>query len=153
MRKGIVHKIEMEAFNNNIALNMGLAVVELARLRKRSVAVEVSRLNQTVFLHIGEGIPVDKQSWLKRKANTAIHFEESSLTVKHDLILKHMSLDKTFALDEREYIAKGGAIPIFVKHVGLVGVIAVSGLHDEDDHLLIVDALEKEKLNAKPGLV
>lgn len=53
-----------------------------------------------------------------------------------------MTLEKTFALDEKEYLAKGGAIPIFVKNAGMIASITVSGLHDEEDHQIIIDALQ-----------
>ncbi len=74
----------------------------------------------------------------------AKHFEESSLSVKKDMINGNMTLEKTFVLDEKEYLAKGGSIPVFVKNVGMVAIITVSGLHDEEDHKIIIDAL-KEK--------
>lgn len=53
-----------------------------------------------------------------------------------------MSLEKTFGLDEKDFIAKGGSIPIFVKDVGMVATITVPGLHDEEDHKIIIDALK-----------
>lgn len=52
-----------------------------------------------------------------------------------------MTLEKTFALDEKEYLAKGGSIPIFVKSAGMVALITVSELHDEEDHKIIFDGL------------
>ena len=52
-----------------------------------------------------------------------------------------MTLDKTFALDEKDFLAKGGSIPIFVKKAGMIATITVSGLHDEEDHQIIIDAL------------
>ena len=70
-------------------------------------------------------------------------FEESSLSVKNDLQEGNMTLEKTFGLDEKDYIAKGGSIPIFVKGVGMVAIIIVSGLHDEEDHKIIIEALKK----------
>ena len=72
----------------------------------------------------------------------AKHFEESSLGVKNDLLAKGMSLEKPFGLDEKDYIAKGGSIPVFVKNAGMVATITVSGLRDVDDHNLITEALQ-----------
>ncbi len=53
-----------------------------------------------------------------------------------------MDLEKTFALDEKDFLAKGGAIPIFVKGSGMIAVVTVSGLHDEEYHNIIVEALK-----------
>lgn len=135
-------QIVLEKFNNRLALEMGLSIVELAKSRNQSIALEISRLNQTIFLYIDDGLPADKHNWLRRKANVARHFEESSLSVKNDLINGNMSLDGTFGLNTTEYIAKGGAIPIVVKDAGMIATITVSGLKDLEDHQIIIDALE-----------
>ncbi|MEI5989792.1 hypothetical protein A5881_001285 [Enterococcus termitis] len=137
----MIEKITLKKFTNKIALDMGRKIIELSESRNQEIAVEVRRLNHTVFLYIGETLPADKHNWLRRKANVAILFEESSLNVKMDLEKGSMSLDKTFALRNSDYIAKGGSIPIFVENAGMVGAITVSGLKDVEDHQIIVDAL------------
>jgi len=138
----MVKTIELEEFSNRLALQMGLAVVELAKSRHQHIGIEISRLNQIVFLYIDDSLPEDKHNWLRRKANVAKRFEESSLAVKNDLEAGNMSLDKTFGLDEKDFLAKGGSIPIFVKAAGMVAIITVSGLHDIEDHQIIIDALK-----------
>ena len=135
-------KIELEKFTNRMALEMGLAVVELAKSRNQNIAIEICRLNQSVFMYIDDNLPADKHNWLRRKANVAKQFEESSLNVKNDLKDGNMTLEKTFGLDDKDFIAKGGSIPIFIKHAGMVATITVSGLHDEEDHKIIIDALK-----------
>ena len=95
-----------------------------------------------VFLYVDDKLPADKHNWLRRKANVAKQFEESSLSVKNDLKEGNMTLEKTFGLDDKDFIAKGGSIPIFIKNVGMVATITVSGLHDEADHKIIVEALK-----------
>ena len=119
---------------------MGLKIIELAESKEQQIAVEIRRLNHTVFTYIDDALPADKHNWLRRKANVAILFEESSLSVKNDLEKGAMSLKETFALDNN-YVSKGGSIPIFVKNAGMVGTITVSGLKDVDDHHIIVEAL------------
>ena len=47
-----------------------------------------------------------------------------------------------FRLPEADFAASGGAVPIMVRGVGLVGTAAVSGLPDVEDHALVVSALE-----------
>jgi len=142
MKEEILKKIELENFSNKIGLEMGLAIIKLAKEKNHVIAVEVKRLNHTIFLFVDDDLPADKHNWLKRKANVAAHFEESSLRVKEDLIQGNMTLKTTFALNENEYLAKGGAIPIFVKNAGMIAIITVSGLQDKEDHKLIIDALK-----------
>lgn len=140
--RDIMKRIELDSFSNRLALDMGMRIVELAKSRNLKVAVEICRLNHTIFLYVDDELPADKHNWLRRKANVAKHFEESSLRVKHDLIEGAMTLEKTFALAERDFLARGGSIPVFVKSAGMVATITVSGLRDEDDHQIIVDALQ-----------
>jgi len=142
MKEETLRKIELDKFNNRIGLEMGLAIVNLAKERNQNIAVQVERLNHIIFLFVDDNLPADKHNWLRRKANVAKHFEESSFSVKNDLQNGNMTLAETFALDEKEYLAKGGAIPIFVKNTGMIGIITVSGLHDEEDHKIIIDALK-----------
>ena len=53
-----------------------------------------------------------------------------------------MTLVETFGLSKKDYVVKGGSIPIFVKDVGIVGTITLSGLKDVKDHEIIIDALK-----------
>ena len=138
----VLRKIELGKFDNRLALEMGLAIVNLARSRNQHIAVEISRLHHTIFLYLDDTLPADKHHWLRRKANVAKHFEESSLGVKEDLNNGKMTLAGTFALDDKEYLAKGGAIPLFVKGAGMVATITVSGLQDVEDHQIIIEALQ-----------
>lgn len=147
----ITRKIELDSFSNQTAMDMGMAIINLAKNRKQHIAVEITRLTHTVFLYVDDSLPADKLNWLRRKANVAKRFEESSLSVKNDLLEGGMTLDKTFGLDENDFLARGGAMPVFVKGAGMIAVVTVSGLHDEEDHKIIIDALKEKYLKAKEG--
>ncbi len=108
--------MELKQFSNTLALKMGLSIIDLAKTRNQHIAVEICRLNHTVFLYIDDTLPADKHNWLRRKANVTKHFEESSLSVKNDLINGGMSLEETFGLDTNNYLAKGGSIPLFLQN-------------------------------------
>ena len=138
----IINKIELDSFSNRMALDMGLKIIALAESRNQQIAVEICRLNHSVFLYVDDKLPVDKHNWLRRKANVAKQFEESSLNVKNDLEIRKMTLEKTFGLDEKDFLAKGGSIPIFLKNAGMIATITVSGLNDEEDHKIIIEALK-----------
>ena len=140
--KSIIKRIELDSFSNRTAFEMASKIIELAKNRNQNIAVEIMRLNHTVFLYVDDNLPADKHNWLRRKANVAKQFEESSLSVKNDLQEGDMTLEKTFGLDDKDFVAKGGSIPIFIKKVGMVGIITVSGLHDDEDHKIIIDALK-----------
>ncbi|MCK6600717.1 MAG: heme-binding protein [Bacteroidetes bacterium] len=140
-QENVLRQIVLPAFSNRTAFEMGQKICELAQSRNQKIAVEIARLTHPVFLFVDDTLPADKQNWIRRKANVAKRFEESSLAVKLDLAAGKMTLEKTFGLDEKDYLAKGGSIPVFVRQAGMVATITVSGLHDEADHQLILDAL------------
>ena len=139
----MIREITLDRFNNSIALEMGLRIINLAKANEHSIAVSIDRLNHTVFRYISDGLSEDKHDWLRRKANVVKRFEESSLSVKEDLLRGNMSLSTTFGLSERDYVAKGGSIPLKIKDAGLIAVVTVSGLSDVEDHDLIVSALSQ----------
>ncbi|CAM1361934.1 conserved hypothetical protein [Tenacibaculum sediminilitoris] len=139
-----IRKIELNKFNNELGFKMALAIINLSKKRNQNIAVAIDRLNYTVFLFVDDNLSSDNQNWLRRKANVAKRFEESSLSVKYDLANGNMNLEETFALNSKDFLAKGGAIPVFVKDAGMIAVITVSGLKDEEDHKIIIDALKGE---------
>ena len=51
------------------------------------------------------------------------------------------NLLETLLEQEQEYAAHGGSFPIILKGSGVVGTITVSGLAQEEDHLLVVNTL------------
>jgi uncharacterized protein (UPF0303 family) len=137
----LVKHFEVSSFDNNLALEMGLKIIEIAKKEDKLIAVSIDRLNHNIFKFVSEGLPADKHDWLRRKANVVARFEESSLSVKNDLANGNMTLEETFGLSEKDYVAKGGSIPIKVVNAGMVAIVTVSGLSDIEDHDLIVEAL------------
>jgi uncharacterized protein (UPF0303 family) len=53
------------------------------------------------------------------------------------------SIEEMFLLPESEYAPHGGCFPIIIKGTGVVGTITVSGLPQEDDHKVVVQALKQ----------
>jgi uncharacterized protein (UPF0303 family) len=68
-------------------------------------------------------------------------FGHSSFYVGQSLRLDGVTIAERFLLDEAEYAPHGGAFPVIVRDVGVVGTVTVSGLPQEDDHRLVVGAL------------
>lgn len=59
----------------------------------------------------------------------------------------HRAKGRTFEepsrLDPDRFAAHGGAFPVRLRGTGVVGVVAVSGLPQADDHALVVEGLER----------
>ncbi len=66
---------------------------------------------------------------------------------------KGQTIEGKYLISSSEFAAHGGAFPLIIRGVGVVGTITVSGLPQEEDHELVVTTLktllEDEKL--KPG--
>ena len=61
------------------------------------------------------------------------------------MVLEQQRPDRTFkigeGLDIADYVLAGGGFPVTVKGAGVIGVIAVSGLPERQDHGVVVEAL------------
>jgi len=58
------------------------------------------------------------------------------------LASQQTTIEQKYFVSERDYAAHGGAFPIIIDGLGVVGVVAVSGLPQVEDHQLVVDAME-----------
>ena len=54
---------------------------------------------------------------------------------------KGKRLEEAYLLSESLYAPHGGCFPVIVKDTGVVGTITISGLAQEDDHKLVVQAI------------
>ena len=76
-----------------------------------------------------------------RRTETASYLVGRRLAVKGDRL-------EDRGLDPLLYAAAGGCVPIVVEGVGMVGTVTVSGLAQEDDHALVVEALRALRAGA-----
>ena len=134
-------RLQLPSFTNDDAWRLGVALVEEARRRGAAVTVDVSRGEQQLFHAALPGTAADNDAWLDRKARVVRRFGHSSLYVGQLCRDAGATLTEKFLLPEGEYAAHGGAFPVAVRDVGPVGVVAVSGLPQWDDHALVVDVL------------
>jgi uncharacterized protein (UPF0303 family) len=133
--------LQFSHFTNEDAWEVGNAIVAEGKRRGLSASVKI-RLNNglTVFQYAADDLNLDGESWMDRKMNLVRRLERSSLAVYMMLKKDEESLSD-LCLDSREYAAAGGAFPIRVEEVGVIGSIAVSGLDQVSEHDLIIRAL------------
>ncbi len=134
-------ELELSRFDNADAWRLGSLLVELATGRGLPVAIDIRRGAQQLF-HAGlAGSVADNDRWIERKVRVVERYGASSFLVGRRLAAKGQELDAGMGVNPADYAAHGGAFPIRIRDVGVVGVVTVSGLPQADDHALVVEAL------------
>jgi uncharacterized protein (UPF0303 family) len=136
-------RLRFTSFTNDDAIALGLALLEAARQVAAPVAIDVRRSGQQLFHAALDGTSRDNDDWIRRKCNVVDRFGHSSYYVGTLCRLQGGSIEDVFGVDPREYADHGGAFPVIVHGVGVVGTVAVSGLPQADDHRLVVEVLER----------
>ncbi len=127
-------------FAEDEAWALGSALVALASANALPVVIDIRTANRTLFHVAMPGSGPLNDVWARRKSNTALMFQEPSMLVTtrmrntQDILARH-------GLDETDFAASGGAVPIVVANVGVVAVATVSGLPELMDHQLVVQAI------------
>ena len=134
-------ELQFEAFTNDTAWALGNCLVATARERGLAVTIDIRRGDQQLFHCALPGTAADNDAWIERKNRVVRRFGHSSFHVGQSLRADGTTIAERFLLDEREFAPHGGAFPVIVRDVGVVGTVAVSGLPQEDDHRLVVDVL------------
>nr|WP_223187480.1 heme-degrading domain-containing protein [Streptomyces sp. CBMA29] len=130
-------------FTHDDAWRLGSLLVEMAREGGAAVTVDIRRGGQQLFHYALDGTTPDNDAWLTRKARVVERYHASSLLVGERFRAKGGSFEESSRLDPDLYAAHGGAFPLRVAGVGVVGVVAVSGLPQVEDHALVVAALTR----------
>ena len=138
-------QLVFEAFSKVTAWEIGSELRRQCDERGVATAIEIRMSRKTVFFTCMEGASSNNTDWARRKRNTVELMDQSSYLVGLSLE-KGETLQHKTGLALRDFSSFGGAFPVRVKGVGVVGVITVSGLPQRDDHSLIVEVLVK-KLN------
>jgi uncharacterized protein (UPF0303 family) len=136
-------RLRFSSFTNDDAIELGLALLDAARQAAAPVTIDVRRNGQQLFHAALDGTSADNDEWIRRKCNVVDRFGHSSFYVGTLCRLQGGTIEEVFGVDPREYADHGGAFPVIVHGVGVVGSVAVSGLPQADDHRLVVEVLER----------
>jgi uncharacterized protein (UPF0303 family) len=134
-------ELQFSSFTNDDAWELGAALVAAARDRGAPVVIDVTRNGHQLFHAALPGSTPDNDAWIARKQRVVHRFGHSSLYVRQGSIERGTTFEEEFALDPAQYAAHGGAFPVLVRSVGPVGVVAVSGLPQLEDHRMVAAAI------------
>ncbi|KAJ8142686.1 hypothetical protein OY671_004168 [Metschnikowia pulcherrima] len=130
----------LRTFTHDDAWRLGCSLVELADERDSPVTIDVRKGPQQVFHAARAGTTPDNDTWVERKVRVVERFGASSYLVGSRARATGTSFNEKHDLPLQEYAAHGGAFPVRVEGVGIVGVVTVSGLAQGDDHALVTEA-------------
>jgi uncharacterized protein (UPF0303 family) len=87
------------------------------------------------------GTSADNDEWIRRKNRVVNRFGHSSYYMGILYKSKNTTIQDSTLLDPSLFAPHGGAFPVIIKNVGVVGTITVSGLPQQEDHQLVVQVL------------
>jgi uncharacterized protein (UPF0303 family) len=134
-------ELQLTHFDEDDAWGLGVALVDEARRRSAGVVIDIERAGRQLFHAALPGSAPDNDEWIRRKGNVVRRFGRSSLHVGQLCRDQGTTLEEKYAVPSADYAAHGGAFPLVVRGVGPVGVVAVSGLPQLEDHDLLVTVL------------
>ncbi len=134
-------ELRWQRFDEDDAWRLGVALATTAREQQLPVAVDITRGDHQLFHAALPGSAPDNDAWLRRKARVVRRFHHSSLHVGQLCRDAGRSLEEMFLVPTGRYAAHGGAFPLTVVGVGVIGSVAVSGLPQLEDHALVVEVV------------
>jgi uncharacterized protein (UPF0303 family) len=136
-------ELQFESFGFDDAWQIGQDLVAAGRRDSLSIAIDIS-LNGQILFHAGlPGSSPDNDQWIARKNRVVARFHKSSYYIATLLKQKEKTIEEAYGLPRADYAASGGAVPIRVRGVGVVGTVTVSGLRDFEDHAMAAEALRR----------
>jgi uncharacterized protein (UPF0303 family) len=140
---GQEQELQFARFSNEDALRLGMRLVERAQAQGKSISVDICRNGQQLFHAALPGTSADNDAWIRRKNNVVNRYGHSSLFVGTQFRAKGTTFEQSSRLDPDRYAAHGGAFPVIVREVGVIGTVTVSGLPQVEDHAFVVAVLRE----------
>lgn len=136
-------EIQFSFFNNQTAWELGSLLKSTADKLAAPIAIEVYAFEHVLFSYFMPGTNKDNHEWIKRKRQSVMRFGHSSYYQGQYAASRNRDFEAQPHIDPKEYCAHGGSFPIRIKNSGVIGAVTVSGLAQEIDHQLAIDALRE----------
>lgn len=135
--------LQFTYFNCETALDLGMALINNAKAIGRPLTIDISKNGMQLFHYAFEGSCLDNENWIIRKNRVVQRFNKSSYYVGQRLESLGKTIEEKYGISSSLYAPYGGAFPIIIKNTGVIGSITVSGLHQGEDHDLVVNTIEE----------
>ncbi len=135
--------LRWDAFDADVAWRLGGVLREMLVARGAGGTAEIELAGQVLFTAATVGATPGQADWIRRKRNTVRRFARSSYAVGRMLERDGETMEGRHGLTLADYAAHGGGVPVWVRGVGPVGSVIVSGMPQRDDHSVAVAAMAK----------
>jgi uncharacterized protein (UPF0303 family) len=132
-------QLRLTSMDHEAALALGEDLVRRSRAKGWPMAVSVKFGDHEVFHVALPGAKPINDNWVRRKRNLVELTGEPTFLVGQRLAAEGKTLDE-LELSEVDFAPAGGGYPLIVNDV-VVGSVIVSGVPQQDDHALVVEAL------------
>ena len=136
-------ELRFDHFTYEDACELGLMMVQEAKERKVAIAIDIVVNGYQVFRYSFPGTCQFNTVWIGRKHKVVNLMQKSSLRVYYELQDWGEDLSRDQHFDGSEYGDRGGGFPIYVRGVGMIGSVAVSGLSHIGDHNVAVAGIAR----------
>lgn len=133
--------LRWDGFDADTAWRLGSLLRAMLLERGAGGTVEIELAGQVLFTCATPGAAPSQADWIRRKRNTVRRWARSSYAVGRMLERDGQTMIAPHGLSDHDYVAHGGGFPIWVRGVGCVGSVIVSGLPQREDHALVVAAI------------
>lgn len=134
-------RLILPSLSETDAIAIGQLLLARAEARSLPVTIEVRRAGRVVFRAALPGTGPDNDVWVAGKAAVVERFGHSTWYTRQRHLAAGTTFEAATGLGRPGYAAHGGGYPLAVAGTGVIGVALVSGLPQEQDHALIVEAL------------
>ena len=133
--------LQLSSLTQSEALEIGAIAQEIGLDRRLAIAIDVRMKDWIVFHASLPGSTPDNDLWIARKARVVNATGNS--TMYERVLAEEQGIDwyAVKGLSEELHAIHGGALPLNVVGLGLMGALIISGLPQVEDHLLGVEII------------
>ncbi|OHF00809.1 hypothetical protein CORC01_03883 [Colletotrichum orchidophilum] len=136
-----------DAFELGHLLHARLLPFALVNKKPTVISIALANSQQVLFqTAVGSGSLPDNETWVQRKRNAVLRWGCSTWLLHNKLGGDEQLFASKFGMSTEQagkYAIHGGGVPIRVQGVeGVLAVVVVSGLKQDEDHGVIVDVIK-----------
>ncbi|KAK6460335.1 hypothetical protein DFJ63DRAFT_248979 [Scheffersomyces coipomensis] len=140
-------EITLSKFNADVAWEIGTYArnVGLEKYPTRAILIDIRLASGQVLFHSAttSGATIDNEKWVDRKINVVNRWGKSSFYIGQKLRIKNVPIEEALFVPVFDYATHGGSVPIRLTNLdSVIGTLTISGLAQEEDHLLALETLK-----------